>query len=98
MTAVDADSPLVTSVIERVRERLPSDEAGPCERFVRQYYRWVPAEDLDGTSPLDLYGAALSLWHLAQRRTPARRTSPRLQPRLRTARLAVVAHRDRARL
>ena len=70
MTALDAEDPLVASVLERVRERLAPAEAARCERFVRQYYRWVPAEDLNDASALDLYGAVLSHWHLAQLRDP----------------------------
>src|SRR6202011_3080800 len=42
----------------------------PCQQFVRQYYHWVPAEDLADRSPLDLYGAAIAHWNLCQRRAP----------------------------
>ena len=37
---------------------------------MRQYYHWVPAEDLADRSPLDLYGAAVAHWNLAQQRRP----------------------------
>jgi len=63
-------SPLLDAVVERVRERLSAEEAGPCESFVRQYFRWVPADDLAGRSTLDLYGMALAHWRLAQQRSP----------------------------
>src|ERR1700736_4959118 len=39
-----------------------------CESFVRQYYQWVPPEDLANRSVRDLYGAAVSHWDLAQQR------------------------------
>ena len=66
----ELESELIDTVCERVRERLPSDQATPCEAFVRQYYQWVPAEDLADRNPLDLYGAAVAHWNLAQERAP----------------------------
>ncbi|HEY4829437.1 MAG TPA: NAD-glutamate dehydrogenase, partial [Solirubrobacteraceae bacterium] len=66
----ELESELIDSVCERVRERLPSDQATPCEAFVRQYYQWVPPEDLADRNPLDLYGAAVAHWNLAQQRAP----------------------------
>jgi glutamate dehydrogenase len=66
----DLESELIDSVCERVRERLPAGQVAPCEAFVRQYYQWVPAEDLADRNPLDLYGAAVAHWNLAQQRAP----------------------------
>jgi len=66
----ELESELIDTVCERVRERLPADQATPCEAFVRQYYQWVPAEDLADRNPLDLYGAAVAHWNLAQHRAP----------------------------
>ena len=66
----DLESELIDTVCERVRERLPTDQVAPCEAFVRQYYQWVPAEDLADRNPLDLYGAAVAHYNLAQQRTP----------------------------
>src|SRR2546421_9607038 len=66
----ELESELIDTVCERVRERLPPGQATPCEAFTRQYYQWVPAEDLAGRSPLDLYGAAVAHWNLAQQRAP----------------------------
>ncbi|HWF53315.1 MAG TPA: NAD-glutamate dehydrogenase [Solirubrobacteraceae bacterium] len=63
---VEAD--LIEAVCERVRDKLPAEAAGPAEEFVRQYYRWVPAEDLAERSALDLYGAAVAHWNLLQHR------------------------------
>jgi len=60
---------LIDAVVARVHERVASDQAGMCESFIRQYYRWVPADDLLERSPLDLYGAALAHWNLTQQRT-----------------------------
>jgi glutamate dehydrogenase len=66
----ELESELIDTVCERVRERLPSQQVAPCEAFVRQYYQWVPAEDLADRNPLDLYGAAVAQWNLAQQRAP----------------------------
>ncbi len=66
----DLESELIDTVCERVRERLPAGQVAPCESFVRQYYQWVPAEDLADRNPLDLYGAAVAHWNLAQQRAP----------------------------
>ncbi|MBV9715104.1 MAG: NAD-glutamate dehydrogenase, partial [Solirubrobacterales bacterium] len=64
----DGDAELVEGVCERVRERLSAPQAGACESFVRQYYQWVPIEDLAERSTLELYGAAVAHWNLLQRR------------------------------
>jgi glutamate dehydrogenase len=66
----DLESELIDTVCERIRERLPADQQQPCEAFVRQYYQWVPPEDLADRNPLDLYGAAVAHWNLAQQRAP----------------------------
>jgi glutamate dehydrogenase len=66
----ELESELIETVCERVRERLPADQVAPCEAFARQYYQWVPAEDLADRNPLDLYGAAVAHWNLAQQRAP----------------------------
>ena len=67
----EAEAELIEGLCARVRERLPSDQAGPCESFVRQYYHWVPAEDLADRTPIDLYGAAISQWNLSQHHLPS---------------------------
>jgi glutamate dehydrogenase len=59
----EPESELIAEVGARIRERLHDEQA---ERFVRQYYRWVPAEDLIEREHLDLYGAALAHWRLFQ--------------------------------
>jgi glutamate dehydrogenase len=66
----ELESELIDTVCERIRERLPADQVTPCEAFVRQYYQWVPSEDLADRNPLDLYGAAVAHWNLAYQRAP----------------------------
>jgi glutamate dehydrogenase len=68
--AVALEADLLDTVLGRVRDRFPESAAPAVERFVRQYYRWVPAEDLADRSPLDLYGAAIAHWKQMQQRQP----------------------------
>ena len=68
--AADLEAEVIETVCERVRERLPDDEAPVCEAFVRHYYHWVPANDLRDRDAKDLYGAAIAHWNLAQQRAP----------------------------
>ncbi len=68
--AAELDSGLIDAVCGCARERLPTGQAGSSEAFVRQYYHWVPAEDLAGRSPADLGCSALAQWSLMQQRLP----------------------------
>jgi glutamate dehydrogenase len=68
--SAEVENELIDAVCARIRERLPNEQAGPCMSFVRQYYHWVPAEDLAERDPLDLYGAAVAMWNLLQQREP----------------------------
>ena len=86
--AAELESELIDAVCERVREHLPEQQAAAAEAFVRQYYHWVPADDLSDRSPSDLCGAALAQWALMQQRGARRDQGPRLQPGPRAGRLA----------
>jgi glutamate dehydrogenase len=68
LNAVEIESVLIDAVVERVHERLAREEAVQCEAFVRQYFRWVPPEDLASRGSLDLYGSALAQWNFSARR------------------------------
>jgi glutamate dehydrogenase len=61
---------LIEPLCVQVRRRLPDSRAAPCESFIRQFYHWVPPEDLADRTPAGLYGAAISQWNLAQERAP----------------------------
>jgi glutamate dehydrogenase len=63
----EAKATLVEKAIANVRARLSQPQADEVEAFVAAYYADAPPEDLGG---LDLYGAALAHWKLAQRRRP----------------------------
>ncbi len=66
----DREAELIDSVCQRVREELPKGQASPAEAFVRQYYHWVPDEDLRHRTQEDLFGAAMAHWRLALERQP----------------------------
>src|SRR5687768_12188842 len=68
VTTEQANGALVDSVCARVRECIDDRHAAEVEEFVRQFYRWVPADDLQHRSTLDLYGAAVSAWNLRRAR------------------------------
>jgi glutamate dehydrogenase len=61
---------LLDKVVSRVREQLPEDQVPQVEEFVRQYYTWIPLEDLADRSPIDVYGAAVAHWSFAKQRPP----------------------------
>ena len=68
------DRALLDTVCSRVRSQLSDEVAEQAEAFMRQYYRWVPPEDLAERDPLDVYGMALAHFNLARRRTPGTST------------------------
>jgi glutamate dehydrogenase len=61
---------LLDKVVARVREQMPEEQAPLVEEFVRQYYAWIPQEDLADRSPIDVYGAAVAHWSFANVREP----------------------------
>ena len=61
---------LIARVAQMLHSRLPQPSAKAAARFAKQYYARVAAEDIANQAIEDLYGAVLSHWHLAHRRTP----------------------------
>jgi len=57
-------------VLAHVRERLPQGKAEQMAAFASEYYRLTAPEDLSERDSLDLYGAVMAHWNLAQRRAP----------------------------
>ena len=74
MSVESVDRALLDTVCSRLRSQLPDDVSSQAETFVRQYYRWVPPEDLAERNALDAYGVALAHFNLARRRTPGTTT------------------------
>jgi glutamate dehydrogenase len=64
------ESELIDTVCARIRDREPNGPPRACEVFARQYYHWVPPEDLADRTSEDLYGAATAHWNLALERSP----------------------------
>ncbi len=73
---------LVDQVATRIRDKCPPPQAIPIEAFSREYYRRVGPDDLIGRSLLDLYGAALAHWNLANRRHQGERLIRVYNPRV----------------
>src|ERR1700730_246027 len=51
-------------------EMLDPAERATAERVIGEFYEHVPPADVVGRSARDLCGAALALWHFAERRRP----------------------------
>ena len=59
-------------LVALVHARIPSEQRGLIEAFVRAYYGQVDADDLADRDLADLYGAALSHFAYARKREPGR--------------------------
>jgi glutamate dehydrogenase len=68
--AEEAEAALIQSVCSALPERVAPERASQCDAFVRQFYHWVPMEDLAGRSPAHLLEAAMSIWEFASVRAP----------------------------
>jgi glutamate dehydrogenase len=67
MSSHDATQAVMDRVADMIRDRLPEPQAQRVAAFVRQYYARVEPEDLADRDAVDVYGAALSHWSLAQK-------------------------------
>jgi glutamate dehydrogenase len=70
LKAEQAEEALIESVCIRLRDQVSPELVGQREAFVRQFYHWVPVEDLAGRAVRDLCGAALASWDFARDRKP----------------------------
>jgi glutamate dehydrogenase len=61
---------LIAELSSCVAQRLTDEPPEAYEPFARQYYQWVPEQDLRDRSPLDLCGAIVAHWRLASQRPP----------------------------
>ncbi|WP_114393268.1 NAD-glutamate dehydrogenase [Oleisolibacter albus] len=61
---------LIEQVVGNVHVRLPREDAGPAEAFVRRFYANVAPEDMLRLGQNELYGGAIAAWQFAARRRP----------------------------
>jgi glutamate dehydrogenase len=66
-----AEAALIQSVCSRLRDQIAPELVDQGEAFVRQFYHWVPQEDLAERNTRDLCGAAIAVWDFARDRTPS---------------------------
>ena len=68
LRAEELRTDLIEQVLERVRDRLEASRRERAQCFVRQFYANVPLDDIEQESPDNLYGAALALLGISQKR------------------------------
>lgn len=61
---------IIDAVIDKLKQKIPVEQADLCAEFVRQFYGTVALEDLCAWDIEDLYGAAVNFWSLMQHRAP----------------------------
>jgi glutamate dehydrogenase len=66
----DAKAELIERVAALAHERLPAHQAGSVAAFIGTYFAEVSPDDVLGPDVLDLYGAAVAHWNLAEGRLP----------------------------
>ncbi|MGD8568964.1 MAG: NAD-glutamate dehydrogenase [Gammaproteobacteria bacterium] len=64
---------LIDKVVQRARDKLPSNQHAQVEVFIRQFYAGIAWDDLVGRNVMDLYGAVMSQWSLTRQRLPRQR-------------------------
>ncbi|MEA3217443.1 MAG: glutamate dehydrogenase [Acidimicrobiia bacterium] len=70
MKRAEAKTELIDKVLVMAGEHLAASEVAPVHVFLLHYYGRTDPDDLVGRSVIDVYGAALSHWQLAQVRSP----------------------------
>jgi len=83
LRAEEAEAAVIQSVCNRLRDHSERELVDQCEAFVRQFYHWVPQEDLAERSTGDLYGAAMAVWDFARDRAPGSASVRAYNPELR---------------
>ena len=81
LRAEQQKSEMIEQVAGFVGERLAKGKTADVERFVRQFYRHVPPEDIVAFQLDDLYGAGLSLWNFGGTRHPGQSKVRAYNPR-----------------
>jgi glutamate dehydrogenase len=68
--AGDLEGDLLEVLDIQIRELLGDEPPAAYREFVRQYYHWVPAQDLAGRTERDLAGAVVAHYRTAMQRAP----------------------------
>src|ERR1700733_7538363 len=68
--AGDLEGDLLEVLDIPIRELLGDEPPAAYREFVRQYYHWVPAQDLAGRTERDLAGAVVAHYRTAMQRAP----------------------------
>ena len=61
---------MVETLVDLIREKLPSDSQTLAEQFIAQYFSGVAPEDLEESDAFNLYGAAMAHLNYARHRLP----------------------------
>ncbi|RUR14721.1 NAD-glutamate dehydrogenase [Legionella septentrionalis] len=61
---------IIDAVVNKIKQKMSSDQAKLCAEFIRQFFGTVALEDLQDWTIDDLYGAAINFWPLIQHRAP----------------------------
>ena len=69
LRAEEAEAALIQSVCDDLGDGIAPGLVHEREAFVRQFYHWVPLEDLAERSTRDLCSAAMAVWDFARDRT-----------------------------
>ncbi|MDP9190564.1 MAG: NAD-glutamate dehydrogenase [Acidobacteriota bacterium] len=72
ITAEQRQVDIIDRLAAEARRRVPAEQAGSAENFVRRYFANVAPDDVIYTSFDTLLGGALSLWDFGAQRTPGK--------------------------
>jgi glutamate dehydrogenase len=82
LRAEEAEAALIQSVCDDLGDGIAPELVHEREAFVRQFYHWVPLEDLAERSTRDLCSAAMAVWDFARDRTAGSDSVRAYNPRL----------------
>lgn len=61
---------IIEAVINKIKQKMNSEQAQLCSEFVSQFFSTIALEDLQEMDVDDLYGAAINFWSFISHRTP----------------------------
>ncbi len=63
---------LIKKLVGEAKKHLPGKQRATAENFIRQYFEHVPAEDIIGGDPANLFGALRAHWRFGASRSPGK--------------------------